>query len=234
MKNKIYKVFPIERKTVDAEKGIYEAWVSTEDVDRDGDILLADGADTGNYMRNPLVLFGHKYGDAAAVVAKTLEIAVTAGKGIKLTFQFLKRGLSATADLVHDLWKEEFLNAMSVGFIPEKWEKRTNEEGEELERGFLFPKWEMLEGSIVTIPSNQDALRAAFGDKLFNEYNGEGVDDPDPDIEPEPEKPEPEKPDDDNSEEPNNDDPPHDDDAELEEIADDLLETAEELLEVLQ
>jgi len=41
----------------------------------------------------------------------------------------------------------KFLNAMSVGFIPKKWERRQDANGEELARGYLFTLWEFLEGS---------------------------------------------------------------------------------------
>lgn len=167
MEEKIYKIYPVESKVVDAEAGIYEAWVSTESVDRDGDVLLADGAEVENYAKNPIVLFGHNYRDAGAVVAKALQIDKMPGQGIKLMFQFLERGVSQAADLVHDLWKRRFLNAMSVGFIPKKWERRTDENGEELRRGYLFTEWEILEGSIVSVPANQDALRLAYG-KIYD------------------------------------------------------------------
>ena len=163
----IYKTFTVESKVIDPTQGIYEAMVSTESVDRDGDILLADGAQLENYQKNPVVLFGHNYFQPEAVIAKATEIQKIPGKGIRLVFQFLKRGISPTADLVHDLWKEQYLNAMSVGFIPKETERRTDENGEELARGLFFKIWEFLEGSIVIIPSNQDALRMALGTKGY-------------------------------------------------------------------
>lgn len=67
--DKQIKTFSIETKAVDPEQGIYEAMLSTEAVDRDGDVLLASGADTSAYLRNPVVLFGHNYNDPNAVVA---------------------------------------------------------------------------------------------------------------------------------------------------------------------
>jgi HK97 family phage prohead protease len=244
---KITKVYAVESKAVDVEAGIYEAWVSTEDVDRDGDIMLADGADTSNYAKNPIVLFGHDYRNPEAVVARTIEIQKQAGKGIKLMFQFIERGISKAADLVHDLWAKRYLNAMSVGFIPQKWEKRTDDNGEELQRGFLFTEWQMLEGSIVTVPANQDALRAAYGGKYDEETLGKvfdlpkpknentGEEDPPVIDEPAPEPTEQEEPQPESSEEPTTDQPPHDEsDPELDTIADDLIETVDDLLEVLQ
>ena len=249
MEKKIVKIYAVETKAVDEEAGIYEAWVSTEDVDRDGDILLADGAEVENYSKNPIVLFGHNYRDPDAIVAKTLEINKLPGQGIKLMFQFLKRGVSQSADLVHDLWKERYLNAMSVGFIPKKWERRTDENDEELRRGLLFTAWELLEGSIVSVPANQDALRAAYGEKYdedtlskvfdLEEVEEDTTDQPGAelrDIEP----PDPGlsgrgDPDTESGEEPNTDeDTPHDErDAQLEEIKDLLIGIRNKLEELI-
>ena len=76
----IHKIYSVVSKAVDVQKGIYEAWVSTEVVDRDGDILLADGAEVENYAKNPIVLFGHNYRDPEAIVAKTLDIKKISGQ----------------------------------------------------------------------------------------------------------------------------------------------------------
>jgi hypothetical protein len=152
------KTFAVETKAIDPEAGVYEAMLSTEAVDRDDDVLMASGADFGNYLKNPVVLFGHNYSDPEAVVAKMLEITAIPGAGIKIVFQFLKRGISKTADLVHDLWESRYLNAMSIGFIPKETTPRPES------RGLFFTLYEVLEGSIVTIPSNASALRLAFGE----------------------------------------------------------------------
>lgn len=160
--SKIIKTFTVKTKAIDVERGVFEAMVSTESVDRDGDILQAAGADVSNYLKNPVVLWGHNYWMPDAVVAKALEIEKIVGRGVRIVFQFVQRGVNATADLVRDLWAGGYLNAMSVGFIPKQWERRKDINGETLERGLLYSMWEFLEGSIVTIPANQDALRLAF------------------------------------------------------------------------
>ena len=61
MSEKKQLTFIAETKAVDVEQGIFEAMISTEVVDRDGDIMVATGARTENFMRNPVVLFGHDY-----------------------------------------------------------------------------------------------------------------------------------------------------------------------------
>jgi hypothetical protein len=160
------KTFSVETKAVDPEAGIYEAMLSTEAVDRGGDILLASGGDASNYLKNPVVLFGHNYSDPEAIVARALEITAIPGSGIKLVFQFLQRGISQTADLVRALWDQHFLNAMSIGFIPKETEPRGDAQG------VIYKAYEILEGSIVTIPANASALRLALDATEYSTKSG--------------------------------------------------------------
>lgn len=156
----------LESKTIDEEAGIYEAYISTEVVDRDGDIVVAAGADVSNYEKNPVVLFGHRYNDPQAVVGKALEIVKEEGKGIRAKWQFAPLGTSVGADAVRRLWANGFLNATSIGFmVPDGGTEdivAEGDEGETRRTGIRFNEWELLEFSIVPVPANQDALRLAI------------------------------------------------------------------------
>ena len=176
--DKVYKTFSVTNKTIDEDAGIYEAWITTESVDRDGDIVLAAGMDGTNYVKNPVVLFGHNYWSAEALVANGLDLEVTPGKGVRSKFQFVKEGISENADLVHRLWAGKYINAVSIGFMPRKREAIMSdpdpESGNSRRTGWRFDEWELLEYSIVTVPSNQDSLRAGIkaltgGDPLLEE-----------------------------------------------------------------
>src|SRR4030067_3046248 len=155
----IYKTFSVESKVIDVDTGVYEVMVSTEGVDRDGDIILSLGVDIGAYLKNPVVLYAHDYWDMP--VAKTLAIGKQPGAGLKAGFQLPEWGASEKADTVHKLWGGCFLNAASIGFIPKKWENRKDDKGEDLARGLVYHEVEMLEFSIVPVPANQAALRLA-------------------------------------------------------------------------
>lgn len=157
----IRKTFPVTRKTIDAEAGIYEAMISTEDVDRDGDVLLAEGVQLDNFLRNPVVLFGHQYNSVDAVVGKAIEVAAIPGQGLRARFQFADASVNPKADIVRRLWAGEFLNATSVGFIPKASMPRREEGRNGETRGLVFQQWELLEFSIVPVPANQSALRLA-------------------------------------------------------------------------
>lgn len=153
----IYKTFQAESKAIDIEKGIYETMISTESVDRSGDIMRAAGGDFANYMKNPVVLLGHNYSDLP--VAKTLEINIIPGVGVRTRFQFPEFGLYDKADTTHKLWDAGYLNAASIGFNPKK---SVNLDPEKPWGPQEYIEWELLEWSIVVVPANQDALRLAL------------------------------------------------------------------------
>lgn len=154
---KILKTFPTVSKTIDKEAGIYEAMISTESVDRMGDIVRAAGCQFEDYLKNPVVLLGHNYGDLP--VAKTLELAVVPGVGIRAKFQFPESGLYDKADQTRKLWDAGFLNAASIGFTPLR---SVNLVADEPWGSKEYLEWELLEWSIVVVPANQDALRLAL------------------------------------------------------------------------
>jgi phage head maturation protease len=153
----IYKTFPAQSKTIDKENGIYEVMISTESVDRAGDIVRAAGGKFDDYMNNPVVLLGHEYRDLP--VAKSLEIAVVSGLGVRAKFQFPEWGLYEKADTTRKLWDAGFLNAASIGFQPIK---SANLDPNRPWGPQEYLEWELLEWSIVVVPANQDALRLAL------------------------------------------------------------------------
>lgn len=133
-----------------------EIMISTPSVDRDRDRVLPEGARIDNYMKNPVVQWGHNYHEPWATIGRTdaLEIGTD---GIKASFTF--REAANDQDPLHivkTLWDGGFVNTASVGFNPLPGGYEENDEG-----GFDFTKWELLEWSLVPIPANQDALRLA-------------------------------------------------------------------------
>jgi HK97 family phage prohead protease len=136
------KLYHAEWKEVDGFT--YEATITTGAEDREGEIVLPSGGQLENYMRNPVVLFAHRY--AEPPVAKAQEIAAQ-GDGLVARFQFPPEGTYDFADTVRRMWGAGFLNAVSIGFIPLEREEN------------IISQWELLEFSIVPVPANQEALR---------------------------------------------------------------------------
>ena len=50
-----------EMKVLDEATGRVSAVVSTEKVDRDGDVIRAEGWNLGNFLKHPVLLVNHDY-----------------------------------------------------------------------------------------------------------------------------------------------------------------------------
>ena len=123
--------------------------ISTGSVDRDNDTLDPKGWQLDNYKTNPVVLFAHDY--KSLPVAKCVEIKSTEHALVAVA-EFMPEGKHPFADTVYDMLKAGFLNATSVGF--RAMEHTPNQE----RKGYDYTKQELMEFSIVPIPSNQEAL----------------------------------------------------------------------------
>jgi len=121
--------------------------ISTMDEDREGDVLVPEGATFDGYNRNPVVLFGHEM--HALPVARTIHLAVQPTKGIQADFVWLTG--DPFADRVRNVFEQGVLGA-SVGFLPKKWEPYGK-------AGRRYTEWELLEWSLVTTPANPNAVR---------------------------------------------------------------------------
>ena len=116
--------------------------------------LPATGARLDNFLKNPVLMYGHNYRDPWALIGKAADLQVDAGG---INFQPELREPANDSDpmtVIRALWDQKLLRAASIGFNPTKWME--NEVG-----GRDFVEWELLEISIVPIPANQNALRLA-------------------------------------------------------------------------
>jgi HK97 family phage prohead protease len=122
--------------------------ITTDEVDRDGDVVNPLGIDTTNYMRNPVVCFAHQYDRLPIGRCVGLKTAAT---GIRATWRWLDGDEFATR--VRNAWQQGVLGAASIGFRPIQSEPRPN-------GGTLYNKAELLEFSLVPVPANPAAIRA--------------------------------------------------------------------------
>ena len=138
---------------------------SAGSLDRDGDILVPDGCDTSNYMKNPVFLWAHDW-HGRLPVGRALDVRKVSGQGVDFDILF-DEGDPFAMD-VERKYKGGFLNAVSVGMDPKTWVENRNEMGEVT--GYTFTEWELLELSGVPIPANADALQLSYAKWL--ETNG--------------------------------------------------------------
>lgn len=160
----IRKIVPVKPKILDAAERIMEFVISTDTIDRDGDIIEVDGWELDNYLTNPVFVWGHNYQLPALGRALSLKTERTAGKNYLIAVDQFAPGEHLPVDLrgVWDLYAEGYMHATSVGFIPKAYVWEVREDGDTVtSRGYRFSKQELLEHSAVTVPANPDALARA-------------------------------------------------------------------------
>jgi len=99
--------------------------ITSENQDRDGDVVRVDGIKLDNFLRNPVLLFVHNKlpGMPVFPVGKVLSFKKGAlADGTKALFadiQFANIG-NEFIDTLYKLWQEGYMSATSIGFKPIK------------------------------------------------------------------------------------------------------------------
>lgn len=125
--------------------GTFEVVATTEGIDRDGEILLVSGWDFTNFMKNPIILWGHNYYEMDAIIGAVTEL-------VQEDARVIVRGVFANTEAgqtARQLYDDGILKTVSVGFIPKE------------KQGNTITKAELLEVSFVSIPANPDAMSLA-------------------------------------------------------------------------
>lgn len=130
--------------------------LSTAAVDRDGDIIEQTGWKLTEFRKNPIALFGH---DSKMPVGTWKNVRVEGGELVG-TLALADKGTSQVVDEVRALVEQKILKAISVGFMPTKYEPldKSDPWG-----GYRISKATLLEASVVSVPSNPEALSLAKG-----------------------------------------------------------------------
>jgi hypothetical protein len=176
----VRKCIDVETKDLGERKMEFHA--SGEGVDRDGDIIRADGWDTKNWRKNPVFLWSHAR--SMPPLARGLSDSI-ADKSLDIAVEFAQKGVDyedwptviPSPETVYLMYKGGFMRAVSVGFMPEKYAvPESPEERQNLglgRWGVEYLKQELLELSAVTVPANPNALRLALSSGLIEQSQAE-------------------------------------------------------------
>jgi HK97 family phage prohead protease/HK97 family phage major capsid protein len=137
---------PFAVKSENSDDAIYIAgYASTTDVDRHGDVVPSEVWERGltNYLKNPVILAYH---DHKQPVGRMVEYK-TDSKGL-----WIKAKISAAAENVFKLIKDEILTAFSIGF------RIVDAEYNQATELFVVKELELHEISVVSVPANQNTL----------------------------------------------------------------------------
>ena len=138
--------------------------LSTDEVDRHGDVISTDGWKLDSYRNNPVFLWAHDY--ARPVIGRALD-TWTDNHRLMARVEFAP---TRFAQEVAMLYGAGYQRGVSVGFKPLRYEERRNEKTGAI-LGIRFLEQELLEASAVPVPANRNALRKALSEApLVGEY----------------------------------------------------------------
>ncbi len=129
--------------------------LSDNSVDRIGDVIEQNW-DLAAFKKNPIALFNH---DRDQVIGGWESVRVE-GNRLLGKLKLAAEGTSELVDTVRKLIAQKILRATSVGFVPLKTEKLTDD-ASEFWGPFRYLKSELLEASLVAVPANSNAVALA-------------------------------------------------------------------------
>lgn len=147
--------------------------ISNETRDRHGTVLRADKWDLANYKRNPVVGYSHAlhgsfFGDVDPDTVIGKGEVFMEGKNMIGRVMFEPAEINPLAEKIFQKVKFGSLRSASVGFSPKgepEYGKGTQAKGQPNET-LYYPGQELLEWSIVNIPSNPTAVKREMADDL--------------------------------------------------------------------
>lgn len=139
----------------------FVSYITTDTRDRDNEIVDPSGMDFRQFMKNPVILWGHNYTEPA--IGRALWCK-------RWTENKRPRGIIAKgkvasgvqkAEEIFRLMQQKILNTVSAGFISLEGHQPTDDEIKN-DRNLKGTRWKhdksvLLEYSIVNVPSNPDA-----------------------------------------------------------------------------
>jgi hypothetical protein len=144
------------------------SWISTENPDRDCEVVLAKGMNDSQFKLNPIVTMQHAY--YLPPVGKSLWRKVVKDgdlRGVKAKTQYPARpadweaGRSWPADVAFSLVRSDLLRGKSIGFLPTKVH---SPEAREVDKNgwqkvdLVIDEWLLLEYACTFLPAQQNAI----------------------------------------------------------------------------
>lgn len=157
----------LELRVTDEEKRMVEFVASTGAVDTYGTVLPPDMWDLSRYARNGVVGYQHDiyYSDDPDNVIGRGE-AYTANGELLIRIYFEPAELNPKADKVYRKVLFGSINAVSVGFRATEsghWGRKADGEDPDV---YYYNGQELMEVSVVNVPSNPDAVKRSAAEEL--------------------------------------------------------------------
>jgi len=127
---------------------------------RNGYVVRPDGGDLTNFMKNPIIGWGHDvYHDAPMtnIIGKGVDSKQTK-KALDIAVEFVPPEIHPYGELALQMVDAGFITSGSIGFY-EMEGGFQKVKGEEV---YVMETWELVEFSLVGIPANPEAQSLAF------------------------------------------------------------------------
>jgi HK97 family phage prohead protease len=140
----------------------FTAIITTHAIDRDQDVVIPSGMNSKEYEANPVLLYSH---DPNKPIGKMVMMR-RGESSIDADFVLAPRPDTHEGEWLPDtvgaLMKFGALKGVSIGYMPVDGGMRSANKADASKYGDgvkrVYSKWKLLEVSVVSIPSNQEAL----------------------------------------------------------------------------
>lgn len=139
-------------KAIDSDKKTVSGYVSTFEVDRDGERFAKGAWDLSSFLKNPVVLWAHDH--SLPPIGRAVDL-IEDDHGLIGVTEFDKDG--ELANQVFRLFEKGYLHAFSVGFIRKNFQMEDGGPNQK-EKVLAITEAELYEYSAVSVPANPGAL----------------------------------------------------------------------------
>jgi hypothetical protein len=160
------KVVRAETKVLDGSLGRVEAIMSTEQEDREGDVIRAAGWVLDSFLQHPILLSSHDYYSLRNQIGEWEDVKIRSKQLVGTARYYVGEG-NEEADWGYKL-AARGRAAYSVGFIPLEFKEREAATYTTGWGAFEFVRQELLETSHVTVPANPGALQLMVRSKTLH------------------------------------------------------------------
>lgn len=160
----------MKRKAVDATFASlatgFEATITSDALDRDGEVVVPQGMNSTEYESNPILFYNH---DTNLPVGKCVKLARGNGS-IKGEFRFAQRPEGFTGEyfpeFIASLVGQGIVKGISIGYAPEEGGTRRATIDDRKRYGqqvhTVYSKWKLMEVSVAPLQANPEALISAI------------------------------------------------------------------------
>lgn len=144
----------------------FSAVITSETIDRDGEVLIPAGMNSKEFERNPTLFWNHDYAEPVGKATMPLK---RKDREIVADFVFAKRpdgyGGEFFPEVAAALVAQGIVSGVSVGYVPEEGGVRMATDVDRKKYGGqvsrIFSRWKLLEVSLAPLQANPEALITA-------------------------------------------------------------------------